>query len=509
MSAEPDDRERIDAVPATFGAPVPFGLPPSAVPRPPGVVALQGSAPAKPVSIPRWVLLTLALLAQVGLALATNAAPWLGVLQAGTILLLGVYATMRQNLVLLTCLCGYLTGAEVLWRQVQAPMFYLVAPYLMIVLSCLVIAVVLGRLGRDARLAAFYVLLLLPSIVNTVRTAGEGSRELVAFALAGPLALAAFVAFTSQVVATPVAYRRILWVTLVSAVGPLTIAVTDIRSVLAEMGAVQFTGQSNFITSGGFGPVQVSAVMGLGVLVAVVLTLIEPARSVKILTVVVGVAFGVQSLLTFSRGGMSAVAIAVSALAIARARDPRIRNRIIALVAIALAIGYFFIVPWLTDFTDGEFEERFSDTTSGRTDLAINDMRIFAESPVFGVGPGMTKYQRLTYSICELRSDGCANEASSHTEFTRMLSEHGIPGLVAVGALALLAVRGVRDAAKERPFAAAFIAWAVAQMFYANLRVVAVPFAFGLAFLTVRSPRAPDDPEDDGARDERVAPSAL
>ncbi|MFN7148257.1 MAG: hypothetical protein ACK4V6_02130, partial [Microthrixaceae bacterium] len=194
MSAEPDDRQRTDALPTALGVPVPFGLPPAAASPPPSLTAISGAATPKPVSIPRWVLLALAVLAQVGLALTTNAAPWLGVLQAATILLLGVYATMRQNLVLLTCLCGYLTGAEVLWRQVQAPMFYLVAPYLMIVLSCLVIAVVLGRLGRDARLAAFYVLLLLPSIVNTVRTAGEGSRELIAFALAGPLALAAFVA---------------------------------------------------------------------------------------------------------------------------------------------------------------------------------------------------------------------------------------------------------------------------------------------------------------------------
>ena len=453
------------------------------------------------VRIPRWALLVLAVLAQVVLALVTKSTPWLGSVQAVTILGVGVYATLRRNLVLLTCLCGYLTGSEVLWRQVNAPLFFLAAPYLLTLLSGFVVAVVLGRLGRDARLALFYVVLLIPSVVNTVRTAGGGSRELVAFALSGPLALAAFVAFTSQVVATPSAYRRILWATLISAVGPLAIAVADIRSALGERGSIEFTEQSNFVTSGGFGPVQVSTVLGLAVLIAVVLTILEPSRSVKIVTASLALAFTVQSLLTFSRGGMFAVAIALSTLAIAHAREPRIRNRVIAVVALVLALGYFVIVPWLTDFTSGAFEERFSDTTTGRTELAANDLRIFADHPLFGVGPGLTKYQRLTYNICELRSDHCSDEASSHTEFTRMLSEHGLAGLVAIGVLALLGFRGARDAARERPFAATFIAWSVAQMFYANLRVVAVPFAFGLAFLTIRAPRTATDESTSGPGD--------
>jgi hypothetical protein len=84
-----------------------------------------------------------------------------------------------------------------------------------------------------------------------------------------------------------------------------------------------------------------------------------------------------------------------------------------------------------------------------------------------------------------------------------MLGEHGIPGLVAIGAMAVLAWRAVRTASRERPFAVAFMAWAIAQMFYANLRVVAVPFAFGISFLTIKAVTAGADPPteelDDGA----------
>jgi hypothetical protein len=451
--------------------------------------------------VPRWILLVLAVVAQGALALAMKSVPSLGIVQAAGIVVVGLYAVGRRNLVLVTCLCGYLVGCEVLWRQTKAPLPYLMAPYALILLSGFVVVVVLGRLGRNARLAMFYVLLLIPSLVNTIRTTGGGSRELIAFALSGPLALAAFVAFTSQVSATPAAYRRILWTTLVSAVGPLVIAVAEIRAVLALYGSIEFSGQSNFVTSGGFGPVQVSAVLGLGVLIAIVLGIIETHSSAKIIAAVLAVVFSVQSLLTFSRGGMFAVAIALAALAIVNARNRRIRNRVIVVAAVALSLGYFFVVPWLTDFTGGAFEQRFSDTDSARTGLAGNDVEIFGDNILFGVGPGMTKYQRLTYSICELRSDRCSDESSSHTEFTRMLGEHGIPGLVAIGALGLLSVRVIRAAAAERPFAVGFVAWAIAQMFYANLRVVAVPFAFGLAFLTVRDIRGPTDGDDDADTD--------
>ncbi len=443
-------------------------------------------------SIPRWTLLVLAVAGQAALAVAMKSVPSLGIVQAAGVMAVGLYAIGRRNLVLLTCLCAYLTGAEVLWRQTQVPLPYLMAPYALIALSLFVV-VVLGRLGRDARIAFFYFLLLVPSTVNTVRGAGGGSRELIAFALSGPLALAAFVAFTSQMKTTRAVYQRILWTVLVSAVGPLAVAVTDIRSYLAEAGSIEFSKQSNFVTSGGFGPVQVSTVLGLGVVVAVVLTIMEPQRPAKIVAGLLAVGFSVQSLLTFSRGGMFSAAIALSALAIAQARNRRIRNRIIVVVGLALTLGYFFVVPWLNDFTGGAFEERFSDTRSGRTELAANDLTIFTRDPVFGVGPGMTKYQRLGYGICQLRSDDCRDEASSHTEFTRMLGEHGIPGAIAIGALAALALRALRSSSKDRPFAVVFVVWAVSQMFYANLRVVAIPFAFGLAFLTLQDPDEPDD----------------
>lgn len=445
---------------------------------------------------------------QVILALVMREVPILGLVQAGALLAFGMYAVLKADLALLLCVLAFVTGCEVLWRQVKAPVFYLAAPYLFIVLSTFALLFVLRRLGRDARLALLYAALLLPATVATIRTAGEGARELVSFALSGPLALAAFVAFTSQVRIQPWLYRRVMWVTLISAVGPLAIAVSTLRADLAASGSIEFSGQSNFSASGGFGPVQVSSALSLGIMAAIYLLLTERDRVARLIVAALAVVMSIQTLLTFSRGGSFSVGIAVAALAVAQARDRQIRNRIIAVATVALAIAYFLVFPWLESFTDGEFDRRFSDTQSSRTELASNDTEIFMRNWVFGVGPGMTKYQRLTYEICELRSDRCKDEASSHTEFTRMMGEHGVPGVVGIVLLGILALHAFRRPGDGREFAIAWIAWTVAQMFYANLRIVAVPYAFGLAFLRLTESERSDDPEGAPVPD-AAAPDGL
>ena len=464
----------------------------------PGLAPKQAASANLP--IPRWMILLGAILLEVVTALALQELRILGLVHAAAIFVFGLYAVLKKDLALLICVLAYITGSEVLWRQVRAPIFYLAAPYLFIILSGFAVLFVLQRLGRDGKIALLYAAVMLPAMAVTVGTTGAGAREIIAFALSGPLALAAFVMFTSQVRIAPWMYRRVLWVTLISAVGPLTIAVADVRSELAAAGKINFSGQSNFVTSGGFGPVQVSSALSLGIMAAIFLIITEREKTAKIIASVLAFILGVQVLLTFSRGGSFAVGIAIAAFALAQARNRKVRNGILAVAGVSFALAYFVVFPWLENFTGGAFETRFSDTESSRTDLAANDTEIFANNFVFGVGPGMTKYQRLGYEVCQIRSDQCIDEASSHTEFTRMLGEHGIPGIIAIVLLIMLAFSAAKRAGPGRAFAIAWIAWAVAQMFYANLRIVAVPFAFGLAFLTLtKDPlsAARSDPENE------------
>jgi O-antigen ligase len=470
----------------------------------PGVHRAAPVAPPRLLNAPRWGVIATLVAAQVGASLLLNAVPRLVVVQAAGIGLLGLYAVARRQLPILLCLIAYLPGAEMLWRQTKAPLYYLAAPYLVIMLGTFATLGIIGRLAKPGRMALIYVGLLLPATVVTIKTAGPGSREILSFALTGPIALAVLVTFTSQVRIERWLYVRLLWVLTISSVGPLTIAATALRSGITSGQGVNFTDQSNFLAAGGTAPVQVSALLGLGVLTGVLLIINERNQLARLVAVALTIALTVQCFLTFSRGGMTSVAIALSALLLTQARDRELRNRLVVILAIGLALCFGVIFPKLDSFTQGAFKERFTDSQTGRTALAANDLQIFRKNPVFGVGPGMTKYQRLGYDICQLRSDQCINEASSHTEFTRMLSEHGVPGLLAIAVLVAMFLQAIRRADRwSRPLTIALLTWGVAQMFYANFRIVAVPVALGLAFVRVAEPGAPPQLDADGSDEPR------
>lgn len=467
--------------------------------------APRRAASSGPPPIPRWWLILGGVAGQIAMAMIIDSAPILALAQAGALFLFGLYGVMKQDLGIIICVIAYTTGCEVLWRQARAPVFYLGATYLVIVLAGFAVVFVLKKISSDGRLALLYAALLLPAIIATIRTAGAGSREIVAFSLAGPMALAALVMFTSQVRIASWLYVRLMWVTVLSAVGPLTLAVVGLQRQVAA-GSAEFSKASNFAASGGFGPVQVSSMLSLGIMASIFLLLHESNRGARVIAAIVAVVFSVQTLLTFSRGGSFSVGLAMVALIVTQLRNRRIRNTVLGMTAVAITLAYLLIFPWLNDFTGGAFQERFSDTQTGRTDLAANDTQIFGGNIVLGVGAGMTKYQRLGYDICGIRTDKCAGEASSHTEFTRMLSEHGIPGIIGIGIIALLSWRAYRREGLGRAFAIAWLTWAIAQMFYANLRIAAVPFAFSLAFLRVTPPRGPDSASHSDDDEESALP---
>lgn len=470
--------------------------------------ATFGDAP-RAIVMPRAVLLVLLVASQAILARATFLVPRLGLVQAMALLGLALYAALRRRADLALLVAAYLTGAELVWRQSSAPVPYQMGPYLMLLVAALSVILMYPAINDLGRRAMLYFALLLPSAMVTVSSTGPAARQLLAFSLAGPLAVAVLIVWFSQVGLSPAMYRRMLWTMAISGVGPLTIAATNLSDYLGTGEELVFSDASNFVASGGFGPVQVSSILGLTVLVCILLTMIETNLVARLLAGTVGVAAGVQSLLTFSRGGMFATGFAVAALVLAQTRSPQGRRRAALVIAVVFALGYFVIIPRVNNFTQGAFEERFTNTETGRTDLASSDLDVFERSPVFGVGPGMTKYQRLGFETCALRNDACRDEASSHTEFTRMMSEHGAIGILSMAILFSLAWSAVVRAGSSRFLALSFIVWSIAQMFYANIRIVAVAFAFAVAFIRVADDAPPEGEAlaDDDAAEPR--PSAA
>lgn len=376
---------------------------------------------------------------------------------------------------------AYITGAEVLWRMTNNQLPWELAKYA-VTLICVTAA--FRTSGRSVAWAAAAFALLLPSAWLTIRgyDAAEARNQL-SFNLSGPLALCACAAFFSQVRLTRDAAERLLLALLAPVTG---IAAITLFLIITNTN-LQFSHQSNFALSGGFGPNQVSAALGLGCLFAL-LYLFESGTAWFLRVSALGLALwlGLQSALTFSRGGLASALGALVAAMLCRATEPKALLKPVGIGLVVAALTYTVFWPRLDAFTGGNLGQRFQDTdTSLRADLGEADLQLWRENRLMGVGPGLSKLGHL-------------GNIAAHTEFTRLLAEHGTFGLIAMIVMGVLAAWNVWRAptGREKGFAAACAAWSVLFMLNSGMRLVAPAVMFGLSFAflmpsAARVPRAP------------------
>ena len=193
-------------------------------------------------------------------------------LHALGIIALGVFWSGSPRTVHRTVLCAaYVAGAEVLWRMTGGTVVYEFGKYA--VVGLLVLATIQApRAGKLSLAPLGYFVLLLPSIMQTLSALGNLSdaRREISFNLSGPVCLAACAFFFSNFALRNLPFRKLA---IALAAPTLSVGAIAGRSTLDAGPMIRFTTQSNFVTSGGFGPNQVSAVLGLGCVVLMMLAL--------------------------------------------------------------------------------------------------------------------------------------------------------------------------------------------------------------------------------------------
>ena len=367
---------------------------------------------------------------------------------------------------------AYVAGVEVLWRMTKAQTYWEVGKYS-------VVAVILlfflrhGLKRAPWKPLAYFAMLTPGALVTLTSVEPAVARNLISFNLSGPFSLLLCAAFFSRIRLTKSQVYHALLYLMAPIMGILFCA----SYAVATADKLAFSKSSNFVASGGFGPNQVSAMLGLGVL-AGVLILFEPGvrRWVKILLLVVVCAMLGQSALTFSRTGVYLAALSVAAALVFQIRDSskRIQHMVLFLGLFAVAVAILW--PRLDAFTGGTLSARFENSkTTGRTELAEADLQIWKEHPVFGIGVGLAQ---------ERRNQLIAKDLASHTEFTRLLAEHGLLGLLATALLLLMAWENLRRArgAAAQGIVAAAIVWTFAFMLVSGMRLLAPSLVFGLTF---------------------------
>lgn len=228
--------------------------------------------------------------------------------------------------------------------------------------------------------------------------------------------------------------------TLQLATLPIVASVIFLAMKSPSISAMTFSLGANFKAAGGWGSNQVATVLGLGImLLALLLMLKRPLFTLKWISYLLIAFLLFRSLLTFSRGGVvSAVAaIGVAMFYIMFSNRRSFAQYSFVLFALIVIGGLTFIqvndiagnkllqryMGETPGTLSGSSQKTWKKITSGRSDLVLADFQIFSEYPLFGVGPGGGKFLRYKY--------GGPKEAAAHTEFTRLLSEHGLGGLLA------------------------------------------------------------------------------
>lgn len=369
-------------------------------------------------------------------------------------------------------LVAYSTGSELLWRMTRASVFWEYGKYV-IILFLILALIKFDFIPRSNKLPLAYFVLLIPSIFLLPNF----DREVIAFNLSGPLALVLSVMYFSVISIDKDQFNRIIFSFLIPITGISVLVASS--TITAEL--LIFSGGSNDVTSGGFGPNQVSSILGLGVLLSLLYVFSEErSKILRLFVFIIGIVLAMQSALTFSRGGLLSAFGALFVAMIFLFRNRQSRFVLMLGSAIFLIITVSWIIPWLDNFTEGAIVARFTDLeTSGRDLILQADFLAFLDNPVFGVGPGASRY----YHALLFRS------ARAHTEFSRMLAEHGLFGLGSLIMLFFMIFQQLRtyESPLTKAIGYSFITWSFLFMFHAGMRLAAPSFMIGLAFTQFRT----------------------
>lgn len=392
------------------------------------------------------------------------------VLTVGAVIAVGSLSK-RPDLILAVTVYGGLS--DVLWRSTSARGPWEAGKYIVII-GFLLLTVRFVRQPRNLVLCAGMILLLLPAVLPAFVELPFGrARSVVLASLNGPIAIPIAVLACSNLRVTAREMRGIYLVAL----SPI-ISICAVATMATATTSIDFSSQSNFAAAGGFGPNQVSSVLCVGALLCILVTLQRGVNwGYRAAALATAVWLAGQAVLTFSRGGVIGLVAACGAVGLVALSTAGQRWRVLVAAGVLIVVG-LQVMSWAGTFTDGASSERFGDTdTTNRVDIAESDLRLFGSHPITGVGVGMALYKR----DIDLYT-------SPHTEFTRLLAEHGVFGLAVMALMAVMCIRIIRGGhGWYRMASVGLLAITIAQMGHSATKIASIPIAFGLAALLEES----------------------
>ncbi|MCF6280157.1 MAG: O-antigen ligase family protein [Flavobacteriaceae bacterium] len=379
---------------------------------------------------------------------------------------------------------AYLAGSDVLFRMSGGMLSHEMHKY-GIALYFITALIVENKRKEVSPVFIFYILLLLIGIAFSDIPYPESVRKAIAFNLSGPISLGIAALYFYKREFTINKLLNVLYclgLPIISMLSLLYFKTPDIREIV-------FGGSANFAASGGFGPNQVSTILGVGVFVFTVHFLFKKRYTAFLFfDIVLIVYIFYRNLLTFSRGGLLTAIIAIIFFAVLFIYNKK--NRFSSIIKYTGIVFVFGIAVWIytADATGGMLENRYAnknargvkkkDLTTGRTKIFDSELEGLFENPIFGMGVGSGKFKRL---------ENTGRVVASHNEMSRLLGEHGMIGVLILLLLIFIPIFNAwPQPAYAKAFLAAFFIFWFLTINHSAMRVSFPGFIYGLSLIRIK-----------------------
>jgi hypothetical protein len=426
-----------------------------------------------------------------GLGFVIFLMPFLSILYGYAILIFGALYIIKNknknNEALMAA--AYVVGSEVFLRMTGGNSSYEISKYS--VMGFLFIGVIYTGLSKNATPYWLFLLILIPSVIfsTAVLNFDTNMRTAIAFNISGPVCLGISSIYT---------YRR-------------KISLDEMNSIILSMGLpiiscaiylifytpnlqdVITSTQSNFATSGGFGPNQVATILGLGMFIFFSRIIVASETKFSlILNFIIASTIGYRGIITFSRGGMITGLIMIISLVVFLYYKANGNGRLKLNVILLLIVGAMFLVwTYSSVQTNGLIDKRYANQDAagrkkqsnftGREEVAQSELNMFLDNPIFGVGVGKGS---------EVREEKTGNKVASHDEITRMIAEHGTFGIIGLLILFFTPLILYLENKFNLYLLCFFVFWLL-TINHAAMRIAAPAFVYSLALLNVNFGKVP------------------
>ncbi len=378
---------------------------------------------------------------------------------------------------------AYIVGAEVFLRMTSGNILYEFGKYGVVIF--IVIGMLYSGFSKRALPYWIFLLLLIPGIIVATYTLNLETdiRKTIIFNISGPVCLGIASLYTFGRKITIEELNNILLLLGL----PIISCVVFVSLYTPELKTILTGNSSNPETSGGFGPNQVSTVLGLGMFIFFSRLLFNSQTKILFaINLLIGLVMSYRGLLTFSRGGMITGFLMFVFLFLFVYMNSVNKQKL----KLNYMIGFFVVVLLSTfvfseNMTGGLLSKRYANQDamgrtkvskfSGREEIAENEINAFLDHPFLGIGVAKG---------LELRLEQTGNTVASHDEITRMLAEHGSLGILALLILVLTPLILFLDN-QQHLFMLCFLSFWLLTINHAAMRTAMPAFVYSLSILKI------------------------